>query len=135
MPKSNTPILESNKPRPSFLVPRVSLICVGSELLRGKINTHASTLARRLGSIGLELTEEHTVGDDEASLAALIRQALQGRGTACRAPTVVIVTGGLGPTFDDITREAAAQALGRPLVFSKRLMSGIQKKFKKAGYR
>src|ERR1035441_6053543 len=101
MPKSNTPILESNKPRPSFLVPRVSLICVGSELLRGKINTHSSTIARRLASIGLELSEEHTVGDDAEAIAKIIRRAREEN-------QVVIVTGGLGPTFDDPSRPTHA---------------------------
>jgi nicotinamide-nucleotide amidase len=116
--------------------PYCSLICVGSELLRGKINTHASTIARRLASIGLELSAEHTLGDDEAALARLIRRALQeSRGPACRAPTVVIVTGGLGPTFDDVTREAAASACGRPLELSKKLLNGIQTKFKRARLR
>lgn len=105
-----------------------SLICVGSELLRGKINTHASALARRLASIGLELSAERTVGDDEAVLARIIRQGLQ-------ESAIVIVTGGLGPTFDDVTREAASEACGRRLVLSRTLLTGIEKKFRKAKYR
>ena len=113
--------MESNKP--SF-----SLICVGSELLRGKINTHASTLARRLGSIGLDLSDEHTLGDD---LAALTRQITR----ALRDSRIVIVTGGLGPTFDDLTREAAAEACGRPLVFSPTLLREIKAKFRRARLR
>src|SRR5216684_1946291 len=108
MHKLSTPILESNKIR-------CSLICVGSELLRGKINTHASTLARRLASVGLEMSAEHTIGDDQTALTRLIRRALG-------ESRLVIVTGGLGPTFDDLTREAAAEAVGRQLVSSSKLL-------------
>jgi len=105
-----------------------SLICVGSELLRGKINTHASTLARRLASVGIDLHAEHSVGDELEDLATAIRQALQ-------THPLVIVTGGLGPTFDDLTREAAAAAVSRPLVLSSILLKEIFRKFKKAGYK
>jgi nicotinamide-nucleotide amidase len=105
-----------------------TLICVGSELLRGKINTHASTIARRLASVGLELSAEHTVGDDEAALSALIRRALE-------SSEIVFVTGGLGPTFDDVTREAAARACGRRLVRSPRLLAELGRKFRRAKYR
>src|SRR5690242_596718 len=118
MRRSSKPILVSNKLR-------ASLLCVGSELLRGKINTHASTVARRLASIGFELGEEHTVGDEIAALTQTLRRALEGN-------RLVIVTGGLGPTFDDLTREAAAQASGRRLVFSRALFRGIQAKFRRA---
>ena len=88
------PILESSNPR-------CSLVCVGSELLRGKLNTHASTLARRLMSVGIELHHEHTVSDDVDDLTQTIRRR------ALAADPIVIVTGGLGPTFDDLSREAA----------------------------
>jgi len=101
---------------------------VGSELLRGKINTHVSTLARTLASIGLELSAERTVGDDPAELTRLIHQALQ-------ESAIVLVTGGLGPTFDDVTREAAAEACGRRLVVSRALLRDIERKFRKAKYR
>src|SRR5690242_13130525 len=107
---------------------RCVLVCVGSELLRGKINTHASTLARRLAAIGLELSAEHTVGDDEKALANLIRDGLADS-------QIVIVTGGLGPTFDDVTREAAATAVGRRLVFSPALFTELKAKFRRARYR
>src|SRR5450432_2211611 len=94
--------------------PRCSLICVGSELLRGKINTHASTLARRLMSVGIELFHEHTVSDEVDDLTQTIRWALA-------TDPIVIITGGLGPTFDDLTREAAAAATDRPLVYVPKL--------------
>src|SRR6266850_7948932 len=115
------PTLASNKSR-------CSLICVGSELLRGHINTHSSTISRRLASIGLDLNEEHTVADDVGAIVQAIRRALS-------ESQVVIVTGGLGPTFDDLTREAASEATGRPLVFSSTLVRKIKAKFRWARYR
>ncbi len=105
-----------------------ALVCVGSELLRGKRNTHVSTLARRLSSVGITLAHEETRPDQEGVLATAIRRALQ------EFP-LVIVTGGLGPTFDDVTREAAAKACGHPLVFSRKLAIGIRAKFRRARYR
>lgn len=104
------------------------MICVGSELLRGKINTHSSTLARRLASAGLSFEEERTVGDELKTMTLAIRQALD-------EYELVIVTGGLGPTFDDVTREAVAAACGRTLVFSPPLLADIKRKFKKARYK
>src|SRR5436190_23531692 len=92
-------------------VPRCALVCVGSELLRGKLNTHASHISRRLSSIGLALNEENTVADELPQITAAIRRALD-------VFDVVIVSGGLGPTFDDVTREAAAEATGRSLALS-----------------
>ncbi len=115
-------------PTLEFSKPRCSLVCVGSELLRGKINTHASTLARRLASVGIDLVHEQTVGDELDDLTDAIR-------TAFEANTIVIVTGGLGPTFDDLTREAASAALSLPLLSSPALVKEISQKFKKAGYK
>jgi nicotinamide-nucleotide amidase len=104
------------------------LICVGSELLRGKVNTHASTLSQRLLSLGIELGHEESVPDDLAVLTDSIRRGIE------RFP-LVIVTGGLGPTFDDLSREAAAEATERPLERSGALMRGLQAKFHKARYK
>src|SRR4051812_4706274 len=98
---TSSQILRCNMPTLASSSPRAGLVCVGSELLRGKLNTHASLLARRLASVGIDLTEEHTVADDLEALRRTIRGCLD----RC---AVVIVTGGLGPTFDDISREAAA---------------------------
>jgi len=115
------PTSESSKPF-------CSLICVGSELLRGKINTHGSLIARRLASIGLDLNEEHTVPDALEAMERTLRRALQEN-------HVVIVTGGLGPTFDDLTREAASRATGKVLHFIPALAEKIEAKFRRAGHR
>lgn len=108
--------------------PRATLICVGSELLRGKLNTHASTFGRRLASIGIALHREHTVEDLLRDLTDQIRISLL-------EDAIVIVTGGLGPTFDDLTREAAAYATGRALRYDATIFNGIIRKFKSAKFR
>jgi nicotinamide-nucleotide amidase len=85
------------------------IITTGTELLLGEIvDTNAPFIARQLRAIGFNLYYKTTVGDNRERLAYALRQAL-GRSD------VVIVTGGLGPTVDDITREAVADATGHPL--------------------
>jgi nicotinamide-nucleotide amidase len=106
-------------------MPSVALICVGSELLRGKINTHASTISRYLCALGLSLVAEQTVSDDQSTIASAIASALH-------THNIVLVTGGLGPTFDDLTREAAAEATGYALELSLPLLREIKQKFKRA---
>lgn len=107
--------------------PTAALVCVGSELLRGKLNLHASTLAGRLASVGIELAEEHTVADDRSDLGRVLVDCLNRR-------DLVLVTGGLGPTFDDLSREAASDAVGRPLRRSSALLKDITRKFRRAKY-
>ncbi|MNS13221.1 putative competence-damage inducible protein [compost metagenome] len=86
------------------------ILCVGTELLIGQtVNTNATYLAQELAALGISLYWVTTVGDNPARLDAAIRQA------ASRAD-LVLVTGGLGPTADDITTEAIAQVMGEPLV-------------------
>lgn len=102
--------------------PVLELICVGTELLDGHADSHRAALALRLGATGLRLARETILPDDADALAGAVRAAL----LRCDA---LIVCGGLGPTFDDLTREAVARALGRDLVFSPRLYAGIRRKF------
>jgi competence/damage-inducible protein CinA-like protein len=86
-----------------------ALIAVGSELLRpGRSDANGDWLTERLGRLGIEVVARTIVGDDAARTATVIVAAL-------RAGDLVILTGGLGPTEDDRTREALARALGRPL--------------------
>ena len=90
---------------------RAEIISTGTELLLGDIvDTNAAHIARTLRDIGLDLHYRTTVGDNERRVAKAIKIALE------RAD-VVITTGGLGPTVDDVTRQAVAQATGRPLEF------------------
>lgn len=101
---------------------KVELLCVGTELLRGQINTHQGYIAQRLPAYGLTLSRESSLPDDVGMIAAELRLAA-GRADA------VIVCGGLGPTFDDLTREAAAKAFGRRLVFKPALWKAIALRF------
>ncbi|HEY3227040.1 MAG TPA: molybdopterin-binding protein, partial [Planctomycetota bacterium] len=89
---------------------RVAVLSTGTELLRGRsVDTNLASIARTLETIGLEVHYHVTCPDDLDRLVEEIRLA------SARAE-VVILTGGLGPTEDDFTRRAAAEAFERPLV-------------------
>jgi len=103
----------------------VELVCVGTELLTGNVNTHTSYFAGALLSAGLRLDLETAVPDETDR----IRDALRG---ALERSDVVLVSGGLGPTFDDLTREGAAAALGRRLRLIPELLDRIRAKFRRA---
>lgn len=105
-----------------FRAPRAYLVCVGSELLAGQVNTHQAWLSVRLRAAGFEVAGESSVPDSVATIAAALRRALA-------SADAVLVCGGLGPTFDDLTREAAAAALGRKLRFEPRQWKIILKRF------
>ena len=101
---------------------RVEIINTGTELLLGQVtNTHLGYLAQGLFGLGLRVGRQVTVPDGPAITAAL-REAM------ARAD-LILVTGGLGPTSDDITREAAAEAFGKKLIFHQEILDGITAKF------
>ncbi len=90
----------------------VEVIAVGTELLYGQtVNTNAAAIGARLVDAGLEHQHSSVVGDDHGRMVEAIQLAIN------RADALII-TGGLGPTQDDITREAIAEATQRPLLFS-----------------
>ena len=85
------------------------IIAVGSELLvGGRVDTNSLFLTERLGGLGIAVRWKSIVGDDERDIADALR-------VSRRRAEVILVTGGLGPTRDDLTREAVARAAGRPL--------------------
>jgi nicotinamide-nucleotide amidase len=89
---------------------KAEILSVGTELLLGEIvDTNASYLSQKLAELGIDVLHRQTVGDNLGRLTEAIRTALS------RAD-VVLLTGGLGPTDDDLTREGIAEATGRPLV-------------------
>lgn len=89
----------------------VEVVAVGTELLLGQIvNSNAAVIGSALAAAGHDAHFQQVVGDNEARLATAIQLAMS------RADSVII-TGGIGPTQDDLTREALATATGRPLVF------------------
>jgi nicotinamide-nucleotide amidase len=100
-------------------LPRAAILSVGDELLGGRIiNTNAAFIATRLTEAGFLVAATETVGDEEFSIADAIK-ALRARAD------VVIVVGGLGPTPDDVTREAIAGAAGKLLVVDRGLKRRI----------
>lgn len=102
---------------------RVELLAVGTELLFGDIvNGNAAWLGRRLADSGIDVTTSVVVGDNIGRIASAVTTALD------RADAVVI-TGGLGPTQDDLTREALAEAAGVPLVRDADLEAGLRARF------
>ncbi len=103
------------------------IITTGTELLLGEIvDTNAPFIARQLRRIGVNLFYKTTVGDNRERLAAAIRQALA-------RSDVVIITGGLGPTVDDITREAVADATGRELELRPEIVAHLKAFFARRG--
>jgi nicotinamide-nucleotide amidase len=105
------------------------LIFTGDELLRGDIvNTNQTYLGQRLLDLGIFATRAVSVPDDLDAIIGAIRDALG------RRPEVLVLSGGLGPTEDDLTREATAQALGIPLEHHEHLLEEIQERFAARGY-
>jgi len=106
---------------------KAELIFTGSELLLGHIlNTHAQYLGMRLSEMGIEVTLNTTVGDDGKRMGQALGQAM-GRSD------LIIITGGLGPTTDDITAEVVAGVLGLPLVPDQGSLVKIRDLFHKRG--
>lgn len=103
------------------------VLCIGSEVLKGDVvNTNAAYISQRLCEIGFDVMY-HTVCDDEPKiLEDCVRRALE----RC---DVVITTGGLGPTYDDITLEICAKALGKSVVFDASILESIQGYFSRMG--
>jgi len=103
------------------------IIAIGSELLTPeRADTNSLWLTEKLNRIGIEVKLKTIVGDDDARLEEAIKDAL-------RRSRVVITTGGLGPTEDDITRKIAARALGRRLVLNEAVLEDIRAKFMRWG--
>jgi len=103
----------------------VELISVGTELLLGNIvNTNANYLSVQCAKLGFSMYHQITVGDNEGRLAEAIK-------TAMNRADIIILTGGLGPTSDDITKETLAKVLGRELVMDehskKRILSYFER--------
>ncbi len=103
------------------------IIAVGSELLTPeKTDTNSLWLTEKLNESGVEVMLKTIVGDDEARLEEVIRDAL-------KRSDVVITTGGLGPTEDDITRPVAARAVDRELVYRPELEDELRERFRRWG--
>ncbi len=104
------------------------IIAIGSELLLGQIiDTNSASIAKSLAENGIELVHTTTVGDDLQRMKETINAAIH-------RSEIVITTGGIGPTEDDLTREAVAQVTEHPLIFQPHLMEQIEALFKRRGF-
>jgi nicotinamide-nucleotide amidase len=90
--------------------PTLTILSIGDELTAGeRVDTNSAWISARAGSVGVRVGEHRTLGDDRPGIARAIRELAD----AC---DVLVITGGLGPTLDDLTRQALADVLGEPLV-------------------
>jgi len=110
------------------LAPVASLVTVGNELLYGQtVDTNAAWLGRSLALLGFRVARTFTVGDDPGSIQTAV-------GSAMEDADLVLVSGGLGPTPDDLTKAAVAQLLGREIGLDEELLEKLAVRFRAAGY-
>lgn len=103
------------------------IVMIGTELLLGElVDTNANRLAKALREIGLDIYYKTTVGDNEVRITEVLNLALD-------RSDVIITSGGIGPTVDDMTRQAVANATGRKLVYSAELEAQIAERFRSFG--
>lgn len=106
---------------------KAETLAVGEELLvPGRVETNSGYLTEKLAGLGIPVVFRGVVGDDEKIIASAIRHAL------VRAD-LVLVSGGLGPTADDRTRDAACRALGREMTLDPVILDGLEKRFASRG--
>lgn len=102
---------------------RAAVVAIGDELLEGRHpDTNSGAIARRLADLGIEVVEFRVLGDDRPRLAQAFWEL-------CERYPMVVATGGLGPTLDDVTREAAADAAGVRLVRDGRVEERLRELF------
>src|SRR6184192_1222023 len=107
---------------------KAEIITIGDELLIGQIvNTNAAYIGRALSALGISAVRETTVGDDLQSILKEFRRAWN-------ESDVIIVTGGLGPTHDDISKAAVAKFFRKKLVLHKPTLKAVKARFAKLGY-
>ncbi len=108
--------------------PQATFVAVGSELVSGRRDErNGPWLGAQLGALGVELTSRVLVEDDEERIAVAVETALA---SGC---DLVVVSGGLGPTVDDRTRQAVARALGVPLAVEQGLLETLERRYRDRG--
>lgn len=106
----------------------VEILCVGNELLSGiTLNTNAHWLAAQIAKAGGTVSRVTVVRDELGAISAAVQEAL------ARKPAILMVTGGLGATYDDMTLEGVARALGRPVVLDKRGVGMLKDSYARRG--
>lgn len=110
-----------------MVIKSAEILCVGTEILIGDIvNTNAAWLSKQLCEMGISQYHQAVIGDNSERLAVTVSQTLSN----C---DLLIITGGLGPTYDDITKETVAQVLGKELVRDGEILERIKSYFRKRG--
>lgn len=107
---------------------KATIISIGDELVSGQtVDTNSAWLGRELGRRGIRVVAHRTLGDDVEQIAEAIRRAAQ-------TTEQVLVSGGLGPTADDMTREGLAAAMGVQLVLDEESLAAIEDLFRRRGW-
>jgi nicotinamide-nucleotide amidase len=103
------------------------IIAVGSELLgTTRVDTNSLYITGRLAELGIDVRIKSVVGDEREDLATMLRQALE-------RSDLVVLTGGLGPTDDDLTRDVVAEVLGLPMSIDEAIVAAIRARFERRG--
>ena len=103
---------------------KAEILCVGTELLLGDIvNTNAAYIAKELANLGIDVYNQAVVGDNPDRLKESLEQAFQRN-------DIVVMTGGLGPTYDDLTKETVAQLFGKKMILHQESLERIERFFK-----
>ncbi|HEY4595551.1 MAG TPA: competence/damage-inducible protein A, partial [Thermoanaerobaculia bacterium] len=108
---------------------KAAILAVGSELLgTDRLDTNSLALTALLDRYGAELRRKAVIGDSEDEIAAELRTLLP-------RVDLILITGGLGPTADDVTREAVAAALGRGLHLDAEVLASLERRFQSLGWK
>ena len=108
-------------------MPSAEILSIGTEILLGEIvDTNAQYIARALRDAGIDLYRKTTVGDNAQRIAQAVREALE-------RSEIIITSGGLGPTVDDLTREGVAMAVGVEMEYLPELWEQIEERFRRFG--
>ena len=103
------------------------IISVGTELLLGQIiNTNAQYISQQLSELGINVFYQTSVGDNRNRLSSILKNALD-------RSDLIILTGGLGPTLDDITKEVVSEVMGLELYMDEKVLANIEAHFQKRG--
>ncbi len=106
------------------------ILTLGNEVVQGRvINTNAAYLGRRLFILGFNVLGNISLIDDVGLVAEFLKLLLS------RSPTLIITTGGLGPTYDDRTLEAVSMAVGKPLKLNEEALELIRSKYEEGGFK
>jgi nicotinamide-nucleotide amidase len=106
----------------------IVILTIGSEILKGRtLNTNATYIAGRLYAAGFNVVQERAIADGEGLIVRALEECFS-------TADIVIATGGLGPTRDDVTKSAACKFMGRRLVFDQQYYDHLERMFQRMGY-